>query len=191
MAAEGSKDVTLLRELAAGYQKLGDVQGRRLNPNLGDTSGSLASQRKALAMRERVAQNCRTIRVRRSSSPPVICVSARCFETSGDSSGALKEFREGARLLEEVITTEAGNIAARRELATAYDRIGMMTAGQGDTKGSFAAAERSLEIIDRLLITSPGLETSIFDGCAPLGTTASAISSAIPTTPTSATPAVP
>ena len=156
MAAEGSKDVTLLRELAAGYQKLGDVQGRRLNPNLGDTSGSLASQRKALAMRERVAQelpNDPSAQIELSTSHLRV---GEMLQTSGDSSGALKEFREGARLLEAVIATEAGNTAARRELATAYDRIGMMTAAQGDYKGSLAAAERSLEIIDRLLITSPG-----------------------------------
>ena len=42
----------LRRELAAGYVRVGDVQGRPLNPNLGDTAGALASYRKSAALYE-------------------------------------------------------------------------------------------------------------------------------------------
>lgn len=38
----------LRRELAGAYMKIGDVQGRPFNPNLGDAAGALASYRKAV-----------------------------------------------------------------------------------------------------------------------------------------------
>ena len=43
LAADAGNRADLRRELAAGYLRVGDVQGRPLNPNLGDTAGALAS----------------------------------------------------------------------------------------------------------------------------------------------------
>ena len=39
LARDAGDRADLQRELAAGYVKLGDVQGRPFNPNLGDTAG--------------------------------------------------------------------------------------------------------------------------------------------------------
>ena len=48
LAADAGDRADLRRELAAGYVRVGDVQGRPLNPNLGDTAGALASYRKSV-----------------------------------------------------------------------------------------------------------------------------------------------
>ncbi|HKR65679.1 MAG TPA: tetratricopeptide repeat-containing protein kinase family protein, partial [Thermoanaerobaculia bacterium] len=48
LAAEASDDADLQTELARAYLKIGDVQGLPYQANLGDTSGALASYRKAL-----------------------------------------------------------------------------------------------------------------------------------------------
>src|SRR5262249_30338690 len=45
----------ILRVLATAYSRVGDVQGRPLQPNLGDTAGALASYRKAEAILTRLA----------------------------------------------------------------------------------------------------------------------------------------
>jgi serine/threonine protein kinase len=44
--------VTTIRYVPSAYVKVGDVQGRPLNPNLGDTGGALASYRKAISIYE-------------------------------------------------------------------------------------------------------------------------------------------
>lgn len=51
MALEGQHDDQLLSELAAAYQRIGDVQGNPTNANLGDSAGALASYERAIALR--------------------------------------------------------------------------------------------------------------------------------------------
>jgi tetratricopeptide (TPR) repeat protein len=50
LAAEAHEDLSLRKELAAAYLKVGDVQGGFRMANLGDSRGALASYRKALAI---------------------------------------------------------------------------------------------------------------------------------------------
>jgi eukaryotic-like serine/threonine-protein kinase len=57
LSREASGDASLQRELATAYQKVGDVQGNPYWANLGDTSGALASYRKAAAIRESLLQH--------------------------------------------------------------------------------------------------------------------------------------
>jgi eukaryotic-like serine/threonine-protein kinase len=52
LAGEAGDDPSLQRELATAYEKVGDVQGRTLRANMGDTSAAKESYRKALRIRE-------------------------------------------------------------------------------------------------------------------------------------------
>ena len=52
LAADAGDRADLRRELAAGYVRVGDVQGRPLNPNLGDSPGALASYQKSVDLYE-------------------------------------------------------------------------------------------------------------------------------------------
>jgi serine/threonine protein kinase len=52
LARESSGDVTLQRELATAYMKVGDIQGNPTVANLGDMNGALASYQKALQIRQ-------------------------------------------------------------------------------------------------------------------------------------------
>jgi hypothetical protein len=54
LSRESAGDPTLRLELAAAYEKVGDVQGGYLAANLGDR-GAIDSYRKALAIRESLA----------------------------------------------------------------------------------------------------------------------------------------
>jgi non-specific serine/threonine protein kinase/serine/threonine-protein kinase len=52
LSQEAKGDVSLQRELAVAYLKIGDVQGQPRQANLGDRAGAEVSYRKALAIRE-------------------------------------------------------------------------------------------------------------------------------------------
>ena len=54
LSHEPGIDRSLLREMAAGYDKIGDVQGTPFGSNLGDTKAAMESYGKALAVRERL-----------------------------------------------------------------------------------------------------------------------------------------
>ena len=55
LAAEAGNDIALQKQLAAGYVRLGDVQGSTGNSNLGMTSAAQISYDKALALRKSIA----------------------------------------------------------------------------------------------------------------------------------------
>jgi eukaryotic-like serine/threonine-protein kinase len=75
LAQEAESDISLQRELAEAYKRVGDAQGTPYGANLGDSIGALASYRKALRLRQtmlksapqdiqeqiRLASNYRTI----------------------------------------------------------------------------------------------------------------------------------
>jgi serine/threonine protein kinase len=50
LSREHSSELSLRRELAASYRKLGDILGKPFAPNLGDTEGALDNYRKAAAV---------------------------------------------------------------------------------------------------------------------------------------------
>jgi serine/threonine protein kinase/tetratricopeptide (TPR) repeat protein len=56
LSKDAGNDVSLLRELAAAYLKVGDVQGRPYRSNLGDSAGALDSYRKALLILDQLVK---------------------------------------------------------------------------------------------------------------------------------------
>jgi serine/threonine protein kinase/Skp family chaperone for outer membrane proteins len=54
LAQESKSDVSLQRELAAAYERVGSVQGDYLENNLGDSEGTLTSYKKALEIRKQI-----------------------------------------------------------------------------------------------------------------------------------------
>ncbi len=54
LAKEGPKEMSLQLELATGLERVGDVQGNPLGPNLGETDAAITSYAKALDIRESI-----------------------------------------------------------------------------------------------------------------------------------------
>ena len=56
LSREAGSDLSLRRELADAYVKVGDIQGSPFSGNIGDTPGAMESYRKALALREEIVR---------------------------------------------------------------------------------------------------------------------------------------
>jgi non-specific serine/threonine protein kinase/serine/threonine-protein kinase len=56
LAREAGNDLSLERELATAYVRVGDVQGYPANANVGDTPGAAASYRKAIVLARRIVE---------------------------------------------------------------------------------------------------------------------------------------
>ena len=106
-------DPSLQRELAAAYQRIGDVQGQPRQANLGDPAGAEASYRKALAIREALAaSDPKNLEIQRELVPSYGKLSD-LLRSTGDLQGSMsyshKEFDTARHLYE----ADPSNIAVR------------------------------------------------------------------------------
>jgi serine/threonine protein kinase len=155
LAADAGDRADLRRELAAGYVRVGDVQGRPLNPNLGDTAGALASYRKSVALYESLGVKADSpADVRREMGVALLRLS-ELEAASGDSRAAMQAVRRAVELQRDIATDAAATPAARRDLAVAYSRLGDMLAATGDSSASLEQHRLALAVMESLAATAP------------------------------------
>jgi serine/threonine protein kinase len=140
LAKEAKGDLSLQRELGAAYEKVGDVQGGFRTSNLGDISGSIASYRKSLAIREAVV-----------AADPANIAAQRELITShgklsdaltgvGDSAGSLEQLGQLLPIAERLSASDPNNLADRRNLALAYLDYGWKRANGANWKKGMVLA---------------------------------------------------
>jgi eukaryotic-like serine/threonine-protein kinase len=95
LSADAKTDASLQRELAAGYERIGDVQGQPRQANLGDPAAAAVSYRKALAIRESLAgADPNDLEVRRQLCPNYGKLGDLLL-SSGDSNAAIQYSQKG------------------------------------------------------------------------------------------------
>ena len=155
LAADAGDRADLRRELAAGYVRVGDVQGRPLNPNLGDTAGALASYRKAAALYASLGVTAASeVELRREASTAQLRLS-EVLAASGDSKAAMAAARTGLDLVRDTATDAAASPAARRDLAVSYSRYGDMLAATGSTSEALEYQRLALGLMEALSQAAP------------------------------------
>ena len=98
LSAEAKTDASLRRELAVGYEKIGDVQGQPRQANLGDPVGAAVSYKKALAIRETLAAaDPNDLGVRRELVPNYGKLGDLLW-TTGDPQSAIEYSQKGLAL---------------------------------------------------------------------------------------------
>jgi non-specific serine/threonine protein kinase/serine/threonine-protein kinase len=168
LAQEAGGDASLQGELAAGYLKLGDIQGRPGYANLGDRAGALASYRKALALQEALAALGPSPETRRDLATTHDRV-GDTLRLTGDSKGALESYRRGLGL------REGGGAAAgpgQSDLAGSHQRIADMLAVTGDAAGALDSQRRALALQEEAAARQPGdpaLRRQLFIGRVKMG----------------------
>jgi serine/threonine protein kinase len=157
LSQEAGGDVSLKRELAEAYLKVGDVQGNPYLPNLGDTAGAANSYRQALALAQSVA--------RQEPGDLVAAVYVARAHRSlgevlpllGDVTGALSHLKQSVAALESAPARDAD---ATIELSRCYEMLGDVLghsglAGLDDAKGSRAAYDKALALTEPLATGNP------------------------------------
>jgi non-specific serine/threonine protein kinase/serine/threonine-protein kinase len=158
LAGEANDDPSLQRELATAYEKVGDVQGRTLRANMGDTSGAKESYRKALRIRETlVAANPKD-----SSSRSDLADSYREFGrllwTASDTAGGLENARKDVSLREALTAENPTNLQTRFSLGVSHADVGEILLEQGRTTGATESLRRALAVFEALLVAEPSNE---------------------------------
>jgi tetratricopeptide (TPR) repeat protein len=167
MAKESIPDAGLKRDLAAAYERVGELQGSTAKPSLGDTAGALTSYAKALALRQGSALNSlearRELMLLHMNIGTNLRVLNRLDEATKnfDLGLNLREgpWREDPRIAEAVagllhqkadllgsISKSQNAVEAYREAETIYARLAGMKPGDPSLERSLASTRMQLGI---------------------------------------------
>jgi non-specific serine/threonine protein kinase/serine/threonine-protein kinase len=118
LAQEAHGDLSLQRELATAYERVGDVQGNPQYANLGDKAGALRSYEKAHAIRKILAAA--------GSVSDRVTYAASCRSLAqleywlSDAAGAVKAARESIAVTKPLLRDNPANRDVLEELARDY-----------------------------------------------------------------------
>ncbi len=151
LAKDSGDDRQLQRELAAAFERVGDVQGQARESNLGDPKAALASYKKALAIRERlVATAPNDADARRDLVPNYGKLSDLLWD-AGDSAGSMEYSQRLLRLAEALAAAPGATTADSLRLATSYldygYKLGLVA---GDRAKGLEACRQALRMFDGL-----------------------------------------
>ena len=156
LSQEAKGDRSLQGELAAAYEKIGDVQGMPREANLGDTVGAEESYRKALAIRESLAAtDSKDEEVRRQLTQNYSKLSDLLWN-KGDFKGAMEYSRKEIAVAETLYQEDPSNPANRSLLAAYRMDYGYKQAVVGnDRAGGLETLRQGSAMLEQMLSEDP------------------------------------
>ncbi len=160
LARDAGDRPDLMSELASAYVKVGDVQGRPLNPNLGDSAGALASYRKAISIYEALQPPLRDDQTIKRGLATAYMRLSEILGRTGETAEALSIARKSQALLQQVAESSstlepAAQADFRRELVASHSRVGDLLSASGDTKGALEQHRLALALMEPLAAAAP------------------------------------
>src|SRR5437868_6847570 len=155
LAGEATGDPALQRELAAAYERVGDVRGEAFGASLGDRAGATDSYRKALTIREAlVAAAPRDVQDRRDLADISRKIGNQFLDTADPARG-LEYLRKSLSLYSELAVEEPMKAELQQDLAEAYTALGNGLEANGDESAVLEQYGKALPIYQELLQGNP------------------------------------
>lgn len=155
LAQEAEGEWSLQSELADAYVKVGDVQGQSYNANLGDTRGALTSYRKALAIRQTLAEVDPGNAANRLELAKSHSKVGDMLAKIGNLSDASASFQQARLLSERLVAQDPTSIDKGHELTLSYTRNGYVLEDMGDIAASVASHREALAVAQRQITYHP------------------------------------
>jgi non-specific serine/threonine protein kinase/serine/threonine-protein kinase len=132
LSKEAGNEPDLLRELATGYERIGELQGDPLSPNLGDTKSAAISLKKSLGLRESLA------RLNPKNSIDQVELAVAYLGYSDFQSGIVGNIASGfeynkkaVAILDREAAVDPGNFRILAQDARGYTDLGFLQIGNG------------------------------------------------------------
>jgi non-specific serine/threonine protein kinase/serine/threonine-protein kinase len=151
LSQEAAGDRSLQRELALAYLKVGNVQGRIYDANLGDVTGALASYRKAITLLEALAQNSSDLEAQ-SDLRDAYQTLALTIANGGDPE-AMTYIDKAIQLSERLATANPTNATHQLMLARSY--VLRVDTRRLSLEESFANFQKAQTIVEHLIQNEP------------------------------------
>jgi tetratricopeptide (TPR) repeat protein len=147
LAADAGDDPSLQRELATGYEKMGDVLGQPRRPNLGDLTGAVRAYRKAQDLRESLlTAEPAQLEIRRDLSTTSSKM-ARALYTAGEARHGLDEAQKATRL-EESLKGSGAAVDEALRLAYSYAEEGFLLTVNARTQESIDRLRQAISLLE-------------------------------------------
>ncbi|HKX99052.1 MAG TPA: protein kinase [Steroidobacteraceae bacterium] len=156
LASEASGDAELQRELAAAYDRVGDVRGEYYAAaSLGDPIGAMDSYLKALRIRESLAAAAPDdLQNRRELAASYRKVGVQLIETS--EAGRGREYlRQAIATYEQLAADRPEDPEIRQDLASAYNSLGLALEDTGDPVAAQALHRKAMALREALVAAAP------------------------------------
>ena len=160
LAAESADDPRLQQEMAAAYDKVGDVQGSPAGANLGDSLGALASYRKAEAIRQAMVARAPDDPDARERLAVSAVKVADALIGRGDLKSAVTQYQTVRRVREEALRLSPEGIPNRAGLAEVTGRLCTTLVPIGDVPGALDNCARNADLLRGLLRAAPAAPTA-------------------------------
>jgi tetratricopeptide (TPR) repeat protein len=155
LAGEAEGDPALQRELAAAYDRIGDVRGQAYRANLGDRAGAMDSYLKALRIREALATaNPQDLQSQREVAEAHRKIGWQLMDTT-EGAQALEHLRKAVDLDRELEAQNPENADLHYQLSVAESELGMAFHDRGDLRVALDQYHRALPLQEKLLADHP------------------------------------
>jgi len=159
LAGEASDDKDLQLELAAAYDRVGDVHGRLFSAaSLGDRAGALNSYLKASRIREAIVASApHDLRARTDLAGSYITIGTQ-FQETNDLGRGMDYVRRGIAEYQKAMAEDPADVQIRSDLARAYNNLGLALEEMGDAAGSMQNHREALKLREAMVAAEPANE---------------------------------
>ena len=155
LADEGEKDTALRLELAAAYDKIGDIQGGFGTSHLGQRQRAGESYRKALAIREAlVAAAPDNVDSRRQLSISYTKLGDILW-IEVDMNGALEFYGKALEINKTLAAELPNDTRIRSDLAMSYGNFGYMHGANGHADEALKNTRKAVVLMEELALAAP------------------------------------
>src|SRR3954466_3302879 len=155
LATEARGDRSLQLEIASAYERVAEVQGDPMFPNLGDSKGALESSRKSLAILEtlsRAEPENQQVRLALASTHQVI---SDVLDFTGDTAGAVEHSGEALRIYKGVAGDLPGDPQVQSELLTQTYHYANLVKSVGGLDQAVTEYHEAVELSQRMIAAHP------------------------------------
>ncbi len=154
LSAENIADKDLQLELAAAYEKVGDLQGNPFQSNLGDQAGALVSYRKSLAIREMVFASNPTDAATEFSIGNSYNNIGNILWAKNENEDAILSYQHGLTI-HESLSKSGSTVDYNRGRIIALNGIAHAQSQKGDMTGALETYRTMLAVSESILATNP------------------------------------
>jgi tRNA A-37 threonylcarbamoyl transferase component Bud32/tetratricopeptide (TPR) repeat protein len=156
LTADGGNDIGLQRDLAACYERMGELQVDPRHPGKNDAAAALDSYRKAVSLRRNIGeQPGAQLQDRRDLALSLAKLGEGEIRT-GDSKSAVQSYQEGWSIVQSLAHSDPSDLNTQRTLGAIDERRCIVLLAAGNTTGALSACQEGIATLSPLTGRSPG-----------------------------------
>ena len=148
-------DLTLKREIAAAYERIGDVEGGPRYPNFGDFESALGHYRRAEVLLREILQESPTDRQALRQHLSVLFNIGELQRQNNDNQASMATYQDGLRRSEAALAASPDDLDLIEDAEAFQQQISILLRSAGDLSGAMNHASEALRKATRIASARP------------------------------------